>query len=418
MRTTLPRAAGLAAILVLTIVGRAWALAGDLDGAYGGGDGIVTEQFDTGKTFGLGVAIQTDGRAVVAGYSWAGSQTNMAVARYTTGGVLDSAFGGGDGKVTIDFSIFGIPRDDVAWAVVIQPDGKIVVAGTSAGRFAVARLHAGGTLDLTFSGDGKVRTDLLGADDFGNDVVLQPDGKIVVGGRSGGDVAIVRYLSDGTADSSFSGDGEAYVPFGWFGNAVALSGTRILVAGSSNDGDDFFLARLTRGGVLDTRFGGGDGWVETDFSGGHDSAHDLAVQADGRIVLAGEASVAGDPDFALASYSAGGALDSTFSGDGKKTTDVLGDPDLCGAMAIQADGNYVVVGRAETPDAGPDDQLAVVRYKPGGGLDTSFGGDGKVTTDFPSTIVSGNDVAIQANGKIVVVGSSSSAWLVARYLAA
>ena len=365
MRTTLPRAAGLAAILVLTIVGRAWALAGDLDGAYGGGDGIVTEQFDTGKTFGLGVAIQTDGRAVVAGYSWAGSQTNMAVARYTTGGVLDSAFGGGDGKVTIDFSIFGIPRDDVAWAVVIQPDGKIVV-----------------------------------------------------GGRSGGDVAIVRYLSDGTADSSFSGDGEAYVPFGWFGNAVALSGTRILVAGSSNDGDDFFLARLTRGGVLDTRFGGGDGWVETDFSGGHDSAHDLAVQADGRIVLAGEASVAGDPDFALARYSAGGALDSTFSGDGKKTTDVLGDPDLCGAMAIQADGNYVVVGRAETPDAGPDDQLAVVRYKPGGGLDTSFGGDGKVTTDFPSTIVSGNDVAIQANGKIVVVGSSSSAWLVARYLAA
>src|SRR3989337_3797579 len=99
MRTALPRAAGLAAILALTIVGRAGPLAGDLEGAYGGGDGIVTEQFDTGKTFGLGVAIQTDGRAVVAGYSWAGSQTNMAVARYTTGGVLDSTLGGGAAKV-------------------------------------------------------------------------------------------------------------------------------------------------------------------------------------------------------------------------------------------------------------------------------------------------------------------------------
>src|SRR4051812_27547114 len=179
---------------------------------------------------------------------------------FTAPGDLDVSFSG-DGRQTTDFG-----GSDLAAAVAVQADGKIVVAGSSDGNFALARYGVDGALDPSFSGDGLVTTDLGGTDD-GQGVAIQADGRIVVAGASGGDFALARYTTGGGLDPSFSGDG-----------------------------------RQT------TDFGAADG------------ATSVAIQSDGRIVLGGGSG----GGFALARYDAAGELDASFSGDGRQTTGLGG----------------------------------------------------------------------------------------------
>ena len=129
---------------------------------------------------------------------------DMAVLRFNTNGALDTTFGN-FGKATIDFDQGG-GKNDYARAVAVQPDGKIVVAGSADGNFALARYAADGTPDSSFSGDGLVTTD-LGGTDAGQGVAIQADGKIVVVGSSGGNFALARHSASGVLDPSFSGDG-------------------------------------------------------------------------------------------------------------------------------------------------------------------------------------------------------------------
>ena len=169
---------------------------------------------------------------------------------------------------------------DVAADVATQADGKLVVAGSSAGNFALARYAAAGAPDPSFCGDGLVTTDFGGAD-AGQGVAIQADGKIVVAGRSGADFALARYTAGGALDPSFSGDGVQTTDFGADdgGAAVAIQADgRIVVAGQS--GNNFALARYDAAGVLDPSFSG-DGRLTTDFSG-FDSGKDVAIGADGR----------------------------------------------------------------------------------------------------------------------------------------
>src|SRR4051794_23755500 len=173
-------------------------------------------------------------------------------------GDLDVSFSG-DGKQTTDFG-----GSDAATSVAVQTDGKIVVAGSSGGNFALARYGADGTLDASFSGDGLVTTD-LGGTDAGQDVAIQADGKIVVAGSSGGSFAVARYTAAGGLDTSFSGDGLQTTDFGAAagGTAVAIQADgRIVVGGSS--GGDFALARYDAQGGLDSSFSG-DGKQTGDF---------------------------------------------------------------------------------------------------------------------------------------------------------
>jgi uncharacterized delta-60 repeat protein len=231
------------------------------------------------------------------------------------------------------------------------------------------------------------------------------------------DFVVARYNANGTLDTSFSGDGKQTTKLGvTTGVAIQGDGKIIAVGSGGPDSDDFALARYNPNGSLDTSFSG-DGKQLTDF-GGLDAANAVALQG-GKIVLAGSGSLGGTggDDFALARYKPNGSLDATFSGDGKQTTD-FGSADAANAVALQADGKIVAAGRG----AGEGD-FALARYRANGSLDTTFSADGQQTTNFgfPTQIGGASGVALQGDGKIVAVGVGTGAsqtddFALARYL--
>jgi uncharacterized delta-60 repeat protein len=432
------RTARLAGVLVLvsaftaTVCGVSLAAPGDLDRTFSG-DGRVRTNFTADDDAASGLAIQSNGKIVVAG--WAGwtypRRPNFALARYKPDGTLDRIFGG-DGKVTTRFTY-----DSVATAVAIRAD-KIVAVGETNGKFALARYALDGTLDPTFSGDGKARTLFFPLDTAAaSDVVIQPDGKIVVVGTAwceerfpppgcdeeeSRDIALARYDTDGTFDTSFGQDGKVLTDFtGNFtgndtGSAVALQDDgKIVVAGAVEFPPDFALVRYNADGTLDLTFGEG-GKVTTDIEFGRpDSVQDVAIQADGKIVAAGRTGGPGG-GFGLARYNPDGTLDTTFSGDGKVRTDFTPQVDVAYGVAIQATGKIVAAGRASI-DGG---QFAVARYNSDGTLDTTFSANGKVTTNFSTRGDEAADVAIQADGRIVAAGRAGGEggrFALARYRA-
>jgi uncharacterized delta-60 repeat protein len=277
---------------------------------------------------------------------------------------------------------------------------------------APAALGAEGDLDPSFSGDGTVITD-FGGFDTARSVAVQVDGRIVVAGDGVG-FELARYTRDGTLDGSFSGDGKQVTDFGGGTNGasgVAVQGDGKLVAagyawvGSTPGNQDFALVRYLPNGDLDTSFSG-DGKQTTDFSGNHDFGQALALEPDGKIVVAGDTHSSGPADFALVRYLPNGDLDTSFSGDGRLTTD-FGGYDSGAAVALQPDGKIVVAG-------GSDTSFAVARYDADGSPDPSFSGDGKVTTGFTDP-AAGRAVAVQADGKILVAGGEGGAVALARY---
>jgi uncharacterized delta-60 repeat protein len=393
-------------------------------------DGLVTTDFGTYWEDCDSVAIQPDGKIVVAGSAYQEvTDADFALARYNADGSLDTSFDG-DGLVTTDFAF----SPDHAFGVAIQADGKIVVVGDSDHRFGLARYNADGSLDASFGTGGLVTTDVLWGSDYAKSVAIQADGKIVVAGYSygstGKDFAVARYNSDGSLDASFDGDGLVTTNVGTgddlaYSVAIQTDG-KIVVAGrasQSGTGVDFALARYNTDGALDTTFDD-DGLVMTAFTSSEDIAHSVAIQADGKIVVAGSAHWPGPPftpgnsDFAVARYNVDGSLDTAFSSDGKVTTDFGSAVDRATGVAIGADGEVVVAGHSDR--VGTSYDFALARYNADGSLDTTFDGDGKVTTDFGAPDYLGG-IAIQADGKIVVAGSSwqtdtSHDFAVARYI--
>ena len=176
---------------------------------------------------------------------------------------------------------------------------------------------------------------------------------------------------------------------------------KIVVAGRyGNNRSDFALARYNTDGSLDTSFDG-DGKLTTVFVGNGDEVSAVAIQTDGKIVVAGYgiAVRAVCADFTVVRYNSDGSLDTSFDSDGVVTTDFNSGSDGAFGMALQADGKIVVAGTAE-PIQNGDNDFAVARYNTDGSLDTSFDEDGKLTTDFQSLSEESTSVAIQGNGKI------------------
>ena len=233
-----------------------------------------------------------------------------------------------------------------AWGVAIQSDGKIVAAGDSNFDFAVVRYNTDGSLDTSFGAGGKVTTALGSSFDYGYSLALQPDGKIVVCGQIGGDFGLVRYNTDGSLDTSFDGDGKVITALGPAedsGQSVAIQPDgKIVAAGRSSNGInfDFAVVRYNPDGSLDTSFNG-DGKVTTAVGPSDDHAWGVALQSDGKIVVCGETR----GNFALVRYNADGSLDTSFGEDGKTTTDIGSTNDLGLAVAIQSDGKIVVAGK-------------------------------------------------------------------------
>ncbi len=250
-------------------------------------------------------------------------------------GDLDSTFGSG-GKVVTGF--FG--RSNGANAIALQADGKMVVAGSALSAlgppdFALARYNGDGSLDSAFGSGGRVTTDFGGRSDNASAVAIQPDGKILAGG------------------------------------GADLAGTQF----------DFALVRYNVDGSLDSTFGSG-GKVTTDFNGGLDAAAALALQTDGKIILAGFATT-GDPHMAMARYNSNGTLDSNFGSAGKVVTNINGTRDFANAVAIQSDGKIIAGGSTLTP-LGSFVMFGLARYNPDGSLDPAFGSGGRVTTQVVS----------------------------------
>ena len=413
------------------VVTQAQTTAGNLDPTFGTG-GTVRTDFAGNIDQANAVVVQPNGQIIAAGSSFSNSKTveDFIVARYNANGSLDKRFGK-NGKITTDF----FRNVDSISAIAIQPDGRIVVAGFAqlAGNggnprvFALARYRSDGSPDTSFGNGGSLTTSFGGNFAAASAVMVQPDGKIVVAGTvdfnpdvpgSGLDFALARYNTSGTLDGSFGKGGK--VVFDFFGSfdqangAVLQPDGKIIVVGSasydSNNRDiGFALARFNTDGSIDFGFGSGGKQI-TDFFGAGAKANSVALQPDGKFVVAGTASDSSTrpvaTDIAVARYNSDGSLDSGFGSGGETAIPFTGSATEQGnALALLPDGKIIVAGAAFKTFATPPD-FALVRYNADGSIDTGFGSGGTLTTD----IVGGTDVAqaiaIQSDGKVVAAGRS------------
>jgi uncharacterized delta-60 repeat protein len=385
---------------------------GTLDATFGAGnsdgspDGVVSISLGDGDDEGVGIVVQTDGKIVVVGTSTSISgdaSSNMVIVRLLSSGAFDNSFGTAndgspDGVVNLSLG----NGNDVANAVTLQADGKIVVVGTNtdsgSSNVAIARLNTDGSLDTGFGAgtgdgtpDGAVSVSLGAGNDVGSAVAMQADGKIVVAGTStsvgvsSSNIVLLRLTANGTLDSSF---------------------------GTSNDGTP-------------------DGVVNLSLGDGNDVANALKIQPDGKLVVVGTTVNAGSSNMAVARLNTDGSLDTTFGTSNDGTPDGVvslslgsGD-DVARALAIQADGKMVIAGT--TSSTGSTSNAVVVRLNADGSLDASFGqsDDGTPNGVVNLSVGDGNDfgktVILQADGKILLAGdrtngTSSDIW-VARLMA-
>jgi len=396
---------------------------GTLDGDFDG-DGIVFTDFGGNGDGASAIKVQPDGRIVAAGASTDGTYADFALARYFPDGSPDNSFDT-DGKVTTDFNGY----DDRIRDAALQPDGKIVVAGhtsdLTSNNFALARYLTDGTLDNTFSFDGKVTTAFSGVSDGAQAVIIQPDGKIIAAGLTNNgtdfDFAMVRYNADGTLDNSFSSDGKLTTDvngnYEQLGGAAIQPDGKIILGGRTGDGidDDFLVVRYNTDGTIDNSFSS-DGMVTSSFSSGIDAVNSLALDAAGKITAIGFANIGAYGTFAVARYHSDGTPDASFDGDGQVFTDVALYVDLASAGLLQPDGKILAAGGADETGSGL--AFALVRYNADGSLDQSFG-TGGITITYAGTGTSYiNDVALQADGKILAAGSGFATtvdFTIARY---
>ncbi len=365
------------------------------------------------------MALQSDQKIVVVGVV-DDSNDVIVLARYNSNGSLDSTFDN-DGFLTTSIGSYNLHGNSLA----IQNDGKIVVVGYSVisntnHDIALFRYNTNGSLDTTFDSDGVVTTDIGTLQDHGNSVAIQSDNKIVVTGYtynlvSEYDIITVRYNTNGSLDSTFDTDGIVTTVVSTnneYGNSVAVQNDgKILVAGYSDTCHCFAIVRYNTNGSMDNTFDS-DGLVTTSIGSASDVGMCLAIQNDDKIVVSGQsANSASDYDFALARYNTNGDLDSTFNTNGIVTADIVNSYDKGYNISLQNDGKIVFVGYIIN---GLGYDFVLMRFNTNGNLDSSFDTDGIVTTDCGGAD-GGGAVVVQNDGKIVVAGFSNMALALIRY---
>jgi uncharacterized delta-60 repeat protein len=387
--------------------------AGQLDAGFGTG-GQVAHGIATGQDHFFSVNQQADGKIVAAGRAYTGGRVNydVLVTRYNTDGTLDTTFGTG-GVVTYDVNGNG----DLANSVLVQPDGKIIVSGTASNGtnddFFALRLNANGTPDTSFSGDGEIIITIGTGTDYCYDAALQADGKIILAGYSNNgtndDVAVIRLTSAGAIDTTFDTDGRVTTAIGTSTDraysVVVQADGGIVVGGSAVvTTTDFALVRYTSTGALDTTFDT-DGKVTTTIGSSTDQIWQIGLQSDGKIVAAGYAQISND-DFALARYNSNGSLDTTFDGDGKVTTTFGTSTDWSYSLDLQSDGKIIAAGIVWN---GVNYDMALARYTTAGLLDTTLDSDGKATFPIGSSSEYGRGIKALADGRIAIAGYTAAA---------
>jgi uncharacterized delta-60 repeat protein len=382
----------------------------DLDVTFNG-TGVATLEIGSGNAFGRTVATQQDGKILVGGYSSNGSNFDFTVIRFNQDGSLDNTFGT-NGIVVTPVGT----GDEYGLCIAIQADGKILLAGYSGNSgnedIALVRYNVNGTLDTSFDSDGKVLTPIGAGTDAAWSLTIQQDGKILLGGWSNDgsqdNFALVRYNTDGSLDANFDGDGKVVTPVGRGGSsgrgvAVQSDGKIVLAGIASNGGNaDFAVVRYNNNGSLDTGFAN-NGKAITAVGNSTDYAYSVAIQADGKIVVAGYSYSGSNADFAIVRYNPNGTIDTGFDGDGKVIASIGSGNDYALKVAVQTDGKLVVVGSAAI---GSSSDIAVVRLNPDGSFDSTFSDDGKLTTLVSPTSDASWDVVVEPNGRILVAGWS------------
>ena len=341
---------------------------GRLDATFGRGGKVVT---DLGANdYAFDVAIEDDGGIVVIGERRAAASDRFVVQRYRPNGTLDPGFANAGTALTG----FG-RRYQGAGAVAIAPGGRIVVVGSTSNgitsRSAVARYLIDGRLDRSFDGDGRATIDVSSSAEQLTDVTIQADGRIVAIGWA--EVSLVPVFS---------------------------------------------AVRFTTDGRLDQGFAG-DGIARVDIAPGADRARAVATQSDDKIVIVGGVSDTGRDEWGVIRLGPHGRLDQTFGAHGKLVTNFGPGFDEASAVAVQDNGKLLVAGRIREDDRAKDD-IGLLRLKPGGGHDRTFAAGGRALTDVAGGSDAARDLTIASNGKIVVTGEATiekiRRFVVARYL--
>ena len=397
-----------ATVLVAQVALSAPAIAapGDLDPTFGTDGWVLTGRDDSHTEHVTDEAVSSEGKIVVVG----SVDDDLAVWRFLPSGDADTSFDGGIATVP-----FG-ERESRAQVLLLQPDGAIVAAGYAGARVAVVRLLADGTLDPSFSGDGRLSIRIArGVGASAASAALLTDGRMVIGGpttahrpRRYGSV-LIRLASDGSLDEGFGSMGMVMEPRGF--SALAVDGRGIVVARPTRSSQRFAIARYDFDGVPDPAFGRAgvrrycvyvacDGY---DFHG----VADIVVDASGKLVLAFGGYFARPHDidgWGVMRLTPDGKRDESFSRDGVKTLLWAFAGDTPRALAIQGDGKILLGGMVSAGGGSGEVLAAIARLEPDGGLDPAFGDEGLVVASQEIYFWSdGVDIAAQSDGKIVLL---------------
>lgn len=420
----------------------ATAKGGDLDTSFGTG-GKVISVFPSNYTPPMTapitpekVLIYPDGKILVVGTVNLLAGIRPALARYLPDGSLDTGFGTG-GFVTVSIAAYSSGDPKEIYSALLLPDGKILLGGRVFYKFAVMRLNADGTQDMTFgnsSGVAEYSANDLYTDRGCEALAVQSDGSILAAGSvtfpppahtTGKDFVVVRFSANGVRDTSFGSSGRAAADFSARSdilNGMVLTSTgRIVTMGRSSPtsgNTEMAMACFTSTGALDTTFSG-DGKTTLAMGTNTPNGEDLAVLADGKILVAGSNSpnpVATSSDFMLVKYNADGTLDTTFgaAGTGVVTDDFGALSTTDGrteegaqALLVQPDGKILLTGTVgEVSENGADSRYAVARHNADGTLDTTFGLNGIAAGQLDAYKDYSYASALQADGKIVMAGVS------------
>jgi uncharacterized delta-60 repeat protein len=375
---------------------------GTLDATFGTG-GTTTLVFSGFASDARTIAIQPDGKILIAGTA-AGGGSSVAIARYTAAGVLDATFGTA-GKIK-----HNLANSPSITSMALYPDGDILLGGKGDNQGFLFRLNADGSKETTFGTDGAVY--------FANDFTGIVDLRIIAGnkilgcgnGKNGTNTyfSLFQKNADGTPDTGFGTNGYINHDMGSQETLLQMalqSDGKILLTGTVYDNStlyDLIVCRFKTDGTIDTSFGTNGITTSSFTSGAYEQGFDIDVQSDGKIVVAGRSSLNGLNSFLMVRYKTNGTLDNTFGTNGRTITSISGSMDEAHSLALTSDGKMIAGGFSGD---GTNRLFTVVRYKSNGVIDPTFGTNGIATTAIGAKSV-GEEVLIQSDGKIVMGGYS------------
>jgi uncharacterized delta-60 repeat protein len=393
---------------------------------------IIFYQAHTRARLSGAFALQPDGKIVAAGTAWyqSGSYflSNILVMRLNSNGTIDSSFGEGGTVRTNIYSVNNLSVDD-AFAIKVLTNGTILIGGTSYDyaqhRMVFVEYKSNGVINTSFGSGGAVLIDINHRDDEIFDMAVQPDGKIIGAGEyfnvtSSYDVAVVRLLSNGSLDNTFGTNGIVTTRVGAGGDvakSIALqSNGKIVIAGSTRTTtqakDDILSIRYNENGTIDSSFGLNGIYIK-DIGGDNDVANSVKIQPDNKIILGGYATLNAVNNFLSLRLKNSGTPDVSYGSNGMVTTSIFNQGDAANAMILQADGKIIEAGQSTN---GASTFFSSIRYNTNGALDDSYSNDGiHVFSIGNSNDKAGKMVKLPWNNTLLLCGSANDYWALANY---